>query len=67
MHWIKIDKKHKPPFKGTFMCFVPDCKLYKKHHAEYDWDGKKFIDDTFIGRGKTVEATHFMIITDPEN
>lgn len=66
MEWIKIDKNNKPKEKGMYMCFVSDCKLYNKHWGEYYWDGKNFVDNTYMGRGKIVEATHYLIIVEPE-
>ncbi len=51
----------------TYMCFVPDCKHYQKHYAEYHFDGEKFRDrQAMFGLDRIVEASHYMIITNPE-
>ena len=65
MEWIPISKK--PTENGKYMCFVPDCKHYNKHWAEYHWDGENFRDNTYIGRDRIVEASHYMIIVEPLN
>lgn len=67
MEWVKIDEDNKPSEKGRYMCFVPDCKHYNKHWDSYYWNGENFVDDTYLGRNRIVEATHFMIIEEPTN
>jgi len=65
MDWT-ILANNPPKEKGTYMCFVPDCKCYNEHHAEYYWDGKNFIDNqAYLGNGRIVDVTHYMIIVDP--
>ena len=64
MEWIEV--KNKPKENGTYMCFVPDCKHYNTHWAEYYWNGVNFIDkQAYFGNGRIVEATHYMIIVEP--
>jgi hypothetical protein len=64
MEWIPISKK--PTENGKYMCFVPDCKHYNKHWAEYHWDGENFKDNTYLGRDRIVEVSHYMIIVEPQ-
>ena len=69
MDWIKItDETKKQLKKGeSYMCFVPNCKKYNKHYDRYHFDGENFRDrQAFFGNDKIVEASHYMIVTEPE-
>jgi len=63
MEWVTVSNK--PKKNGIYFCFVPDCKRYNKHWDSYYWDGENFIDNSFMGQGKIVKASHYMIITEP--
>jgi hypothetical protein len=67
MEWIKLTKDNRPPEKGPYLCFVPDCKHYNEHRDFYFWNGENFIDDSFLGRNRIVEASHFMILEEPKD
>jgi hypothetical protein len=64
MEWIPVTKK--PSEKKKYMCFVPECDDYNKHWAEYYWDGENFRDNTYLGKNRIVEASHYMIIEEPQ-
>jgi len=63
MKWIPINTPPEKP--GKYMCFVPECKSYKEHWDEYYWNGKHFLDTSFMGRDRIVEVSHYMIIVKP--
>lgn len=66
MDWI-ILKGNEPKEKGVYMCFVPDCRYYNEHCAEYKWDGDSFVDNQpYIGSGRVVEATHYFKVIKPD-
>ncbi len=64
MEWIPVTKK--PSEKKKYMCFVPECEDYNKHWAEYYWDGENFRDNTYLGKNRIVEVSHYMIIEEPQ-
>jgi hypothetical protein len=65
MKWISVNKL--PSEKGKYLCYVPDCKWYNEHWDFYYFDGENFIDNqAFIGNGRVVPATHYVILEKPE-
>jgi len=66
MDWIELNKD-KPKKNGTYLCFVPTCKHYNKHFYQYKWDGHNFIDDSWLGNDRIVEATHYIELIEPKS
>ena len=69
MEWIST--KTLPVIKGFYYCFIPECKEYHKHIAEFYFDGVDFRDGNswpFFGNGRmggkkiTDYITYYMII-----